>query len=221
VKYVVLCVYSTVFGVYLSCIFVIFTGKIKIKWKTKSTQVFKILLMTRGFVIWLTGLPCSGKTTIGKNLFDFFKTRGYKVELIDGDIIRQYISKGLGFSREDRFENIRRVSFLANILSRNGVIAIVAVISPYREMRKMARDMVETDFIEVFVNAPVDVCKQRDVKGMYKKAEKGEIKGFTGVDDPYEPPENPDVECRTDVESVEQSVRKIIDLLRERNLISV
>lgn len=181
---------------------------------------FKISLVRKGFVIWLTGLPCSGKTTIGKNLFDFFKSRGYNVELIDGDVIRQYISKGLGFSREDRFENIRRVSFLANILSRNGVITVVAVISPYREMRKMARDMVESDFIEVFVNAPIEVCKQRDVKGMYSKAEKGEIKGFTGVDDPYEPPENPDVECKTDIESVEESVKKVIDLLIRRNLIS-
>lgn len=176
--------------------------------------------MDKGFVIWMTGLPCSGKTTIGKNLLEFFKSRGYKVELIDGDIIRNYISKGLGFSREDRFENIRRVSFLANILSRNGVIVIVAVISPYRDMRKMARDMIEADFIEVFVNAPVEVCKQRDVKGMYKKAERGEIKGFTGVDDPYEPPENPDVECKTDVEPIEESTKKIIDFLKRRNLIS-
>ncbi|MCX7733924.1 MAG: adenylyl-sulfate kinase [bacterium] len=166
------------------------------------------------FVIWLTGLPCSGKTTIAQNLYRYFKSKNRKVEVIDGDVIRQYISKGLGFSREDRFENIRRVSFLANILSRNDVIAIVAVISPYREMRKMARDMVESPFVEVFVNAPIEVCKQRDVKGMYKKAEMGQIKGFTGVDDPYEPPENPEVECRTDIETVEQSTNKIIDFVK-------
>lgn len=172
-----------------------------------------------GVVVWLTGLPCSGKTTIAQKLAEHLRKNGKKVEIIDGDVIRQYISKGLGFSREDRFENIRRVSFVANLLSRNGVIVIVAVISPYREMRKMAREMIETDFIEVFVNAPLEVCKKRDVKGMYKKAERGEIKGFTGIDDPYEPPENPDVECKTDIETVEESVKKILDLLKQKGYI--
>lgn len=195
--------------------------------QNNSLQIFTIsiyvavdlLTMEKGFVIWLTGLPCSGKTTIAQRLFSYLKSKGYKTEVIDGDVIRQYISKGLGFTKEDRYENIRRVSFVANMLSRNGIIVIVAVISPYREMRKMAREMIETQFIEIFVNAPLDVCKQRDVKGMYKRAQTGEIKGFTGIDDPYEPPENPDIECRTDIESVEESTNKIIDFLKNKGYI--
>ena len=173
----------------------------------------------KGVTVWLTGLPCSGKTTIAQKLSDVLRSHGYRVEILDGDVIRNYISKGLGFSREDRFENIRRVSFVAKLLTRNGVITLVAVISPYREMRKMAKEMIGDDFIEVFVNAPVEVCEKRDVKGMYKMAREGKIKGFTGVDDPYEPPENPDVECKTAEETVEESVRKILYALKKRGYI--
>lgn len=173
----------------------------------------------RGVTVWLTGLPCSGKTTIAHRLAEILSQKGYNVEIIDGDVIRNYISKGLGFSREDRFENIRRVSFVAKLLTRNGVITLVAVISPYREMRKMAREMIGDDFIEVFVNAPLEVCEKRDVKGMYKLAREGKIKNFTGIDDPYEPPANPDVECRTDKETPEESVRKIILELKRRGYI--
>jgi adenylylsulfate kinase len=176
----------------------------------------------KGVTIWLTGLPCSGKTTIANALSKILKEEGYKkVEIIDGDIIREYISKGLGFSREDRFENIRRVSFVAKLLTRNDVITIVAVISPYREMRKMAREMIGENFVEVFVNAPLEVCEKRDVKGMYEKARKGIIKNFTGIDDPYEPPENPDIELRTDILQLEECVYKILKFLKEKGYIDL
>jgi adenylylsulfate kinase len=175
----------------------------------------------KGVTIWLTGLPCSGKTTIANALSKILKEEGYKVEIIDGDVIREYISKGLGFSREDRFENIRRVSFVAKLLTRNDVITIVAVISPYREMRKMAREMIGENFVEVFVNAPLEVCEKRDVKGMYKKAREGIIKNFTGIDDPYEPPENPDIELKTDILQVEECVEKILKFLKEKGYIDL
>jgi adenylylsulfate kinase len=174
---------------------------------------------SKGVTIWLTGLPCSGKTTIANSLSKILKEKGYKVEVLDGDVIREYISKGLGFSREDRFENIRRVSFVAKLLTRNDVITIVAVISPYREMRKMAREMIGENFIEVFVNAPLEVCEKRDVKGMYKKAREGLIKNFTGIDDPYEPPENPDIEIRTDILTVPECVAKILNFLKEKGYV--
>ena len=174
----------------------------------------------RGVTVWLTGLSGAGKTTIARLLSKVLRKYGYPVEILDGDVIRQYISRGLGFSREDRFENIRRVSFVASLLTRNNVITIVAVISPYREMRKMAREMIG-DFVEVFVNAPLEVCEKRDVKGLYKKARQGLIKNFTGIDDPYEPPENPDVECKTDIEKVEESVSKILIYLSENGYISI
>lgn len=178
------------------------------------------MVKQRGITIWLTGLPCAGKTTIANELSKILREKGYKVEVLDGDVIREYISKGLGFSREDRFENIKRVSFVAKLLTRNDVITIVAVISPYREMREMAKKMIgEENFLEVFVNAPVEVCKKRDVKGMYKKAEQGIIKNFTGIDDPYEPPENPDVRCDTHIETIEESVSKILSALKRKNII--
>lgn len=176
----------------------------------------------RGITIWLTGLPCAGKTTIANELSKILREKGYKVEVLDGDVIREYISKGLGFSREDRFENIKRVSFVAKLLTRNDVITIVAVISPYREMREMAKKMIgEENFLEVFVNAPLEVCRKRDVKGMYKKAEQGLIKNFTGIDDPYEPPENPDVQCDTHIETIEEIVSKILSALKRKNIIEI
>ncbi len=165
-----------------------------------------------GATVWFTGLSASGKTTISQAVADVLRQRGYQVETLDGDIVRQNLTKGLGFSKEDRDENIRRIGFVAHLLSRNGVIVIVAAISPYREIRDEVRARVGR-FIEVFVNAPLEVCEQRDPKGLYRKARAGEIQGFTGIGDPYEPPLAPEVECRTDRETVEESIAKVLRAL--------
>jgi adenylylsulfate kinase len=172
----------------------------------------------RGAVIWFTGLSGSGKSTIAQVVEDRLVDAGVPVEMLDGDVVRENLSKGLGFSKEDRDINIRRIAFVAHLLQRNGVFVITAAISPYRAIREEARAMIK-DFVEVFADAPLDVCEQRDVKGLYAKARAGEIKGFTGVDDPYEPPENPEVVCRTDRESVEESAQKVIDKLVEMKFI--
>jgi len=168
----------------------------------------------KGVTVWFTGLSGAGKTTLAKAVYNELKQQGYKVELLDGDVVRQYLSKGLGFSKEDRDENIRRIGFVADLLTRNGVITLVAAISPYRATREEVRKQIG-DFVEVYVNAPLEVCEERDVKGLYKKARVGEIKNFTGIDDPYEPPLNPEVECRTDQESIEESVQKVLRKLEE------
>ena len=162
-----------------------------------------------GVTIWFTGLSGAGKSTISSELVKVLKDEGYKVELLDGDIIRTGLTRDLGFSRADRDENIHRIAFVSKLLTRNDVIVLVSAISPYREAREAAREQIGSNFIEVFVNAPLKVCEQRDVKGLYEKARAGEIKGFTGIDDPYEPPANPEVECRTDLESVSESVAKV------------
>ena len=161
-----------------------------------------------GVTVWFTGLSGAGKTTISQAVEKELRSQGYKVETLDGDVVRQNLTKGLGFSREDRDENIRRIGFVANLLTRNQVIVLVSAISPYNAIRSEVRQRIG-NFIEVYVNAPLAVCEQRDVKGLYKKARSGEIKNFTGIDDPYEPPMNPEVECRTDKESLEQSVAKV------------
>ena len=166
----------------------------------------------RGAVIWFTGLSGSGKTTIAHIVEDRLLQAGAPVEILDGDVVRENLSKGLGFSKEDRDTNIRRIAFVAHLLQRNGVFVITAAISPYRSVREEARAMIK-DFVEVYANAPIDVCEERDVKGLYAKARAGEIKGFTGVDDPYEPPSGPEVVCNTDQESPEQSAQKVIDKL--------
>jgi len=168
--------------------------------------------VTRGATIWFTGLSGAGKTTISKSVQQRLCEAGYRVESLDGDVVRQMLTKGLGFSKADRDENIRRIAFIAHLLSRNGVLVLVAAVSPYREIRQEVRAKIG-DFLEVFVNAPIEVCEQRDVKGLYAKARAGEIKGFTGIDDPYEPPVQPDVECRTNLESVEESVEKVLRAL--------
>jgi adenylylsulfate kinase len=168
----------------------------------------------RGCVIWFTGLSGSGKTTIAHEVEERLLDAGVPVEILDGDIVRENLSKGLGFSKEDRDTNIRRIAFVAHLLQRNGVFAITAAISPYREIRDEARAMIK-DFVEVFADAPIDICEERDVKGLYAKARAGEIKGFTGIDDPYEAPLNPEVVCKTGEESVEQSAQKVIDRLIE------
>lgn len=168
----------------------------------------------RGCTIWFTGLSGSGKTTISQRVEQFLRDHGYKVEVLDGDIVRTNLTKGLGFSKEDRDENIRRIGFVSHLLSRNGVFVLVSAISPYRDVRDEVRNRIG-DFLEVYVNAPLEVCEERDVKGLYKKARAGEIKGFTGIDDPYEEPLNPEVECRTDLESLEESANKVLSKMRE------
>jgi adenylylsulfate kinase len=170
--------------------------------------------MDKGFILWFTGLSGSGKTTISKALEPELKARGCKVEILDGDIVRTNLSKGLGFSKADRDTNILRIGFVANLLSRNGIVTITAAISPYQAIRDEVRAM-ESNFVEVYVKAPLEVCEARDVKGMYAKARKGEIKGFTGIDDPYEEPLNPEIICYTEQESVQESVTKILGNLEE------
>ena len=167
-----------------------------------------------GFTIWFTGLSGSGKSTISHLLQEEFKKRGIKHEVLDGDVVRTNLSKGLGFTKEDRDINIRRIGFVCNLLTRNGVVAIAAAISPYRSVREENRQLIK-HFVEVFVDCPLEVCEERDVKGLYKKARAGEIKEFTGVSDPYEPPEKPEVTCNTHTESVEESTEKILAKLRE------
>ncbi|XTZ19296.1 MAG: adenylyl-sulfate kinase [cyanobacterium endosymbiont of Rhopalodia fuxianensis] len=168
----------------------------------------------RGVTIWLTGLSGAGKSTITHLLGKKLSDRGYSVEILDGDIVRTNLTKGLGFSKEDRDTNIRRIGFVASLLTRHGVIVLVSAISPYRDIRDEVRTKIG-NFVEVFVNAPLDVCEARDVKGLYKRARSGEIKSFTGIDDPYEYPLNPEIECRTDLEPLEESVDKIWQKLRE------
>jgi len=145
-----------------------------------------------GFCIWLTGLPSAGKTTIARELTPLLSARGWAVELLDGDEIRRGLSVDLGFDRGSRETHAQRVAFVAKLLARNGAIPIVALISPYRQSRARAREEIER-FVEIYVNTPLEVCEQRDVKGLYKKARAGEIRDMTGVDDPYEAPENPDL----------------------------
>ncbi len=168
----------------------------------------------RGVTVWFTGLSGSGKTTISKALAQELQSRGCKLEVLDGDIVRQNLTKGLGFSKEDRDENIRRIGFVSHLLTRNGVIVLVSAISPYRDIRGEVRQRIG-DFVEVYVNAPLEVCEERDVKGLYERARAGQIKGFTGIDDPYEAPENPEIECRTDKEELAESVEKVLQKLTE------
>jgi adenylylsulfate kinase len=168
--------------------------------------------MDIGLTIWMTGLSGAGKTTISKMVAQKLHQNGMSIEVLDGDVMRESLTKGLGFSKEDRFTNIDRIAYVADLLTRHGVIVIVPVISPYQEMREHARKKIGR-FVEVYVNAPLEVCEQRDVKGLYKKARAGEIKGFTGVDDPYEEPIDPDVVCYTAEETCDQSAEKIINFV--------
>lgn len=172
-----------------------------------------------GFTVWLTGLPCSGKSTVARNLARRFLRRGRRVEVLDGDLVRQSLSYGLGFSREDRDRNILRVAFVANLLARNDVVVIVAVVSPYRAAREEARRSLSR-FFEVHVDCPLGECERRDVKGMYKRARAGELRGFTGVDDPYEVPLNPDLLVSTHLESSDQSAARVESALVEAQLLN-
>jgi adenylylsulfate kinase len=169
----------------------------------------------RGFTIWFTGLSGAGKSTLAEGLYHELKKRDMKVEMLDGDVVRTNLSKGLGFSKEDRDTNILRIGFVANLLTRNGVATICCPISPYRETRNQVRELIG-DFVEVYVHATVDeIAQHRDPKGLYKKAKAGEIKNFTGVDDPYEPPENPELTLDTMVEEPADSLRRVLEKLAE------
>jgi len=171
--------------------------------------------MHKGFTLWFTGLSGAGKSTISERIAQRLRDCGARVEVLDGDVVRTHLSRGLGFSREDRDENIRRIGFVADLLSRNGVIVVVAAISPYRAIRDEVRARIGR-FVEVFANAPLEVCERRDAKGLYRKARAGEIKRFTGIDHPYETPLAPEVACRTDRETVAESVAKVLHALEAR-----
>ena len=171
--------------------------------------------LEHGCTIWFTGLSGAGKSTLANLIEAELRARSLRVEVLDGDVVRTHLSKGLGFSKEDRDTNIRRIGWVCEVLSRNGVVAIAAAISPYREIRDEIRGKVQR-FVEVYVSAPIDVLAERDVKGLYKKALRGEIKNFTGVDDPYEAPLNPEVVCYSDgSETPQQSAAKVLRKLEE------
>ncbi|MGH2443795.1 MAG: adenylyl-sulfate kinase [Chloroflexota bacterium] len=168
--------------------------------------------MEEGLTVWFTGLSGAGKSTLANLLAERLEAMGRRVELLDGDEVRKNLSSGLGFSKADRDANIRRIAFVAKLLSRNGVVAITAAISPYRQLRDEARAEIQ-NFVEIFVDCPLEVCEQRDVKGLYKKARSGEIQQFTGISDPYEEPSNAEIVVHTDRENPEQDVEIILSKL--------
>lgn len=174
-----------------------------------------------GFTLWFTGLSGAGKTTISELVGPELMERGHRVEYLDGDVVRTHLSKGLGFSKEDRDTNIERIGWVASRLTRHGAAVIVSAISPYEETRRKAREMIEEfgPFVEIFVHATVDACAERDVKGLYEKAFSGEIKEFTGVSDPYEEPASPALVVRTEAESPEESARRVLAKLEELQLV--
>jgi len=176
-------------------------------------------MANKGLTLWFTGLSGSGKSTLAQYLTPILLERGCAVEVLDGDEVRENLSKGLGFSKEDRDTNIRRIGYVANLLSRNGVCAITAAISPYRSVRDEIREMTSATFVEVFVHAPLAVVEERDTKGLYKKARAGIIKNFTGISDPYEEPETPEVVVNTGDESIEESAERILAYLTEHGLV--
>jgi adenylyl-sulfate kinase len=172
----------------------------------------------QGFVLWMTGLSGAGKTTIALILEKELRARGVKIERLDGDVVRESLTRDLGFSKEDRDKNIERVTFVAKLLSRNGVGCICSFISPYQAVRDQVRANT-TNFLEVFVDAPLQVVMDRDVKGLYKKAIAGEIPNFTGISDPFEAPSQPDIHIHTDQETPAESAQRIIDRLEESGFI--
>ncbi len=169
-------------------------------------------------VIWFTGLSGSGKSTIAEKVFEYLYKNNIPCEILDGDIMRQSLSKDLGFSKEDRDKNIERAIFVSNLLSKHGIIILATFISPYKTHRLLAKKEIE-NFVEIFINAPLSVCENRDTKGLYKRALNGEIKNFTGIDDLYEEPEHPNIELRTDLLSIEDCVSLIIDYLKKQKFI--
>ena len=166
-------------------------------------------MQQQGMTIWFTGLSGAGKTTIGKAVEQELLHLGYRVTLLDGDILRQTLCQDLGFSKADREENICRIGSLAQNLTLQGEIVLDCAIAPYRHQREALKQQI-TNFIEVYVNTPIEICEQRDVKGLYKKARCGEITNFTGIEDPYEPPLNPDIKCKTDCETLRECVNKVM-----------
>lgn len=199
-------------------------GRLLPEWFTRAetAQILQEMyppMHKQGVCIWFTGLSGSGKSTTAEILTSLLLERGRQVTLLDGDVVRTHLSKGLGFSREDRDVNILRIGYVASEIARHGGTAITAAISPYRATRNEARKMVGENFIEVFVDTPIDVCEQRDVKGLYAKARRGQITGFTGVDDPYEEPHNPEIVLDTVNESAEENARKIIAFLEARGFL--
>ncbi|MGC4986847.1 adenylyl-sulfate kinase [Streptomyces sp. DT193] len=177
--------------------------------------------VTSGATVWLTGLPSAGKTTIAYELAGRLREEGHRVEVLDGDEIREFISAGLGFSREDRHTNVQRIGFLAELLARNGVKALVPVIAPYSDSREAVRGRHQengTTYLEVHVATPVEVCSVRDVKGLYAKQAAGELTGLTGVDDPYEAPESPDLRIESHTQTVQESAAALHALLTEKGL---
>ena len=174
-----------------------------------------------GFILWFTGLSGAGKSTLAARVASELRARGLRVEVLDGDEVRENLSKGLSFSKEDRDTNVRRIGFVADLLARNGVVAITAAISPYRAVRDEVRARSKAPFVEVFVDVPLSVAEQRDPKGLYAKARSGSIGQFTGVSDPYEPPTEPEVVVHTDRESAEESTRRIMAALHGRSLLPV
>ena len=175
--------------------------------------------MSQAYTLWFTGLSGSGKSTLSEKVAAELKKRGLRLELLDGDEVRTHLSKGLSFSREDRDINVKRIGYVCKLLTRNGVWAISAAISPYRDVRDFNREQIK-NFIEIYVECSLDKLTERDVKGLYKKALAGEIKNFTGVSDPYEPPLNPEIKVSSDKETVEESFAKIIGYLENKNYIS-
>lgn len=173
----------------------------------------------KGFTLWFTGLSGSGKSTLAQFLTPKLIDLGKKVEVLDGDEVRENLSKGLGFSKEDRDTNIRRIGYVANLLARNGVVSITAAISPYRAIRREVRARSQAAFVEVYAECPLEVVEERDTKGLYKKARAGIIKNFTGISDPYEEPEAPEIRVNTAEESIEESAEKILAYLRRQGLI--
>lgn len=177
------------------------------------------LVNREGFTLWFTGMSGAGKSTISAILAERLRADGAKIEILDGDVVRTYLSKGLGFSKEDRDENIRRIGFVCELLSRNGVVAIAAAISPYRAVRDEIRARIP-NFVEVYIECPVEVLAQRDVKGLYRQALNGEIGQFTGITDPYEPPLKPEVTVNSSRETPEESAQRIWATLERLGLVS-
>lgn len=175
----------------------------------------------RGWTVWFTGLPCSGKTTVARMALEAYGLAGVPVELLDGDELRSHFSAGVGFSKEDRANHLKRVSYLCHLLTKHGVLVLASFVSPYRENRDHARQLIGDRFIEVYADAPLEVCIHRDVKGMYKKALAGQIEQFTGVSDPYEPPPSPELVLRTAEEPAEESLKKLMSYLQARSGIPI
>jgi len=186
-------------------------------WVDRLSEKVAHRCLEKGLVVWLTGLPASGKTTIASKVAEFLKKEKFKVELLDGDWVRKTINPDAGFTREERRRHLLRVAWIARLLARNGVIVLCSFVSPYEDVRREIREIIEEEvpFIEVYVKCSLNECIRRDPKGLYKKALKGEIKNFSGISDPYEPPQNPDLVLDTERLSINECVKKLLDKINE------